>query len=189
MAKLYDSANPSGTTWNKQTQKLAVAPGICAGMTAVWCLKMSMGLPAAQTQPGKDESTYLQFVYDLHSTNAKGLIEEFLPRARLVWENKSCWTGNGRGQIAAIGKEGNGHTYFWGYPGHAIGAARRDRDYYLFDPDYGLCEFLSVGDFCAHMEARYKKQLDDENADWTMFMVSYDPQYRTNTRYRGTEKA
>jgi hypothetical protein len=187
MTKLYDSTNPAGVRLNPSTNKLETTPGVCAGMTAVWCLKMSLGLPAAQTQPGLEESKYLQFAYDMHTRNMKTMILEFLPRARLAWEAQSAWQSEGRGQMLAIRGEGEGHTYFWGYPGHAIGAARRDKKYYVFNPDDGLYEFAGYSGFSAHMEERYKDKLD-QHAEWTMFMVAADKQYANNPKYRGTDK-
>lgn len=171
---VYACSNPSGFKPDaSKPSGLDITPGICAGMSAVWCLKMGVGLPADATLPGVTESTYLQYSYDQHAINAGRLISAFLPLARLVLVDENVWDATGKGGIGAIIQQGDGHIYFWGYPGHAIGAARRDKLFYIFNPDVGLHELASSSELKAHMETHYAAHLD--KAHWWLFEVGPDP--------------
>ena len=92
-------------------------------------------------------------------------------RLRLVETN--VWKGTGRSTAASVIQNGNGKVYFWGYTGHAIGVARRDDKYYVFDPDRGLEELLSTTEFKQHIEKDYAKYIKDDG--WTLVQVEPDP--------------
>ena len=171
--QIYPSSNPTGFGINRDTDKLVVTPGICAGMTAVWCLKMGIGLKLESTAPGVADATAIQFSYELYNKNLAFLTKEFLPSARLRLVEENVWKGTGRSTAASVIQNGNGKVYFWGYTGHAIGVARRDDKYYVFDPDRGLEELLSTTEFKQHIEKDYAKYIKDDG--WTLVQVEPDP--------------
>lgn len=170
--RVFDSTNPTGFALNKETKKLSVTPGICAGMTAVWCLKMNIGLPVENTGPGYQESLHLQYSYDDTATSPRGLLTKFLPIARLTY-GENVFKGNGRQTAAGVIQTGGDCTFFWGYPGHAIGAGKRAGKYYVFDPDRGLDELDDVGGFRNHLEGTYPEKMKVDG--WFAIEVKADP--------------
>ncbi len=166
MREVFKCTNPTGVGAKGQG-----LPGICAGMTAVWCLKMGVGLDLAATKPGFSESFHLEFDYDrfVHTKGPAGLAP-FFKSARL--EIGDVWKDIGGNTAATIEANGDGKIYFWGYPGHAIGAARQNHLYYVFDPDHGLYEG-SCGEFWKHLKGAYAEQI--KLADWWLIQVRPDP--------------
>ena len=169
--RLFGSDNPAGVALDPKTGKLRTTPGICAGMTAVWCLKMSLGMAPENTQPGKTEALHLQYSYDGLATSMKGLLTEFLPMARLSFRD-NIHKGKGRPTAAGVIATAADSAFFWGYPGHAIGAGKRGDVYYVFDPDRGLDELNGKREFTRHLEDTYPRQLDLD--DWLLIEVEPD---------------
>lgn len=176
MTLIYPTINPTGYAADEsRPSRLRVTPGICAGMTAVWCLKMGIGMNAANTKPGFEESRLSQFDYDANSRNAGKVVKDFLPTARLVIHDDGVWNENGSCGSKVITMEADNTYYFWGYPGHAIGAAKRDGLYYLFDPDRGLESFSTSAEFQRHVKTAYASHLEET---WWLFSVQPDPSQR-----------
>lgn len=171
--QVYTSDNPTGVGIDRDTDKLVVTPGICAGMTAVWALKMGIGLPLDRTMPGVADATTVQFSYELYNKNLYFLTQQFLPSARLKLVADNVWQNTGTETVRIVRGEGDGKIYFWGHTGHAIGVARRDKKFYVFDPDRGLQELDSGLEFKEHMLAGYAKQIDQ--GGWTLIQVEPDP--------------
>jgi len=141
-------------------------------MTAVWCLKMGIGLNEANTKPGLAESTIAQFDYDGNNKNAGAVALKFLPKARLVLYDGGAWNETGSNSCKNVIQQPQNTFFFWGYPGHAIGTAKRDGYYYLFDPDKGLDKFSSVKEFQQHVLDTYAAHI---NKSWWLFSVKPDP--------------
>ncbi|MCF7993567.1 MAG: hypothetical protein K9L32_00630 [Chromatiaceae bacterium] len=187
---IYESTNPQGYETTKEG-KVQRSPGICAGMTAVWCLKMGMGINPNSTKPGLAESTLLQFN---HAANYKNLLKRFFPAARLKVLDLYEGTGSQTGEyIVRRENDTKIRTYFWGYPGHAIGAAVDEAFVYLFDPDEGMLR-IQKPFFTAWMKRWYPKKLAQPG--WLLFEVipdrsqaeAFDPKL-TSSRMQPDEHA
>jgi hypothetical protein len=101
----------------------------------------------------------------------KGLLTKFLPMARLSFRD-NVHRGKGRPTAAAVIATAGDGAFFWGYPGHAIGAGKRGDTYYVFDPDRGLDELNGTEEFIGHLEKGYPQQLKLDH--WLLIEVTPD---------------
>ena len=168
MRRIYASTNPQGV--GVKDGKTVATPGICAGMTAIWCLRMSLQLALDATKPGLQESIIAQFDYELEGQKITTLLSTFLATARLALVGDNIWQDNGHVTARTVAANGDGHQYLWGYPGHSIGAARRNGLYYIFDPDRGLYEFANAAEFIRFVQMTYMAYID--NKKWWLIDVT-----------------